>query len=424
VKGKVAGSAGVGSALVLLLFFLAIPMLIVGGTSLFFASGGSGGCTTTGSQAPAAQPGISSQGKQTIPSNFLTWYKKVGMQYNIPWTILAGIGTEESDNGQSRLPGVLSGTNAFGAAGPMQIGVGGASTDTWATVATSEDGLEPPNVYDPADAIAGAAKYLNLHGFQQDPSAAIFAYNHATWYVTAVENYANEYASGGFLVSQNTPNTSTGQSATECAGTILDALNTPNVAVATAIQFAEEQIGKPYVFGATGPDAYDCSGLVMMAYRAAEINIPRTSSEQYHFGAPVAASAVSPGDLVFFAGADGTTAEPGHVGLVIGKNTMIEAYATGFPVRISTFGLKTSAPGEQTGQVVGFTRPWKAPGLKIPESELAPSKPSSSSSSSSSKSGAPTRPAHPTKGGTTDTVASTAANPKSIIAKPGRPGTG
>jgi len=408
VKAKIAGSAGAGTALVLLLFFLAVPMLIVGGTSLLFAGGGNGNCTTTGSQAPASQPTISAQGKQVIPKNYLMWYQKVGLQYNIPWTILAGIGTEESDNGQSKLPGVLSGTNAFGAAGPMQIGVGGASTDTWATVATAEDGIEPPSVYDPADAIAGAAKYLNAHGFQQDPSGAIFAYNHAGWYVTAVENFASEYASGGYLVSANSPNTASGQSgATACTGSVLDALSMPNVAVATAIQFAQEQIGRPYVFGATGPDAYDCSGLVMMAYRAAGINIPRTSSEQYHFGAPVAASAVSPGDLVFFAGADGTVANPGHVGLVIGKNTMIEAYATGFPVRISTFGLKNSAPGEQTGKVVGFTRPWKAAGVNVPASELAPSKPSASASSS-----APATPGLPSKGTAPTTVVSTAPSTK------------
>jgi len=392
-------------------------MLIVGGTSLFFASGGNGNCTTSGSQAPATQPTISAQGQQVIPKNYLMWYQKVGLQYNIPWTVLAGIGTEESDNGQSTLPGVHSGTNAFGAAGPMQIGVGGASTDTWATVATAEDGIEPPSVYDPADAIAGAAKYLNAHGFQQNPSAAIFAYNHATWYVTAVENFASEYASGGYLVSANSPDSSSNQTGlTGCSGTVLDALSMPNVAVATAIQFAQEQIGKQYVFGATGPDAFDCSGLVMMAYRAAGINIPRTSSEQYHFGAAVAASAVSPGDLVFFKGADGTIANPGHVGLVIGKNTMIEAYATGFPVRVSTFGLKTSPPGEQTGQVIGFTRPWKAPGVNVPASELAPTGPSASASSASSSApaSAPAGPRHaPT--GTVPTV------PGSTPATTGKP---
>jgi cell wall-associated NlpC family hydrolase len=65
---------------------------------------------------------------------------------------------------------------------------------------------------------------------------------------------------------------------------------------------------------------------------------------------------VQPGDLVFFAGSDGTPTSPGHVGLVIGGGKMIEAYATGFPIRISTYGRPTSAPGDQT--VVGFTDPW------------------------------------------------------------------
>jgi cell wall-associated NlpC family hydrolase len=65
---------------------------------------------------------------------------------------------------------------------------------------------------------------------------------------------------------------------------------------------------------------------------------------------------VAPGDLVFFAGADGTPTAPGHVGLVIGKGKMIEAYATGFPVRISTFGTANSPPG--LAKIVGFTRPW------------------------------------------------------------------
>ena len=346
-----------GVALIAVLFFLAIPVLIIGGGSLLFAEGSSSWCAKAPGR-PAQQPADGAQAN-SIPANYLYWYKKVGVQYNIPWTVLAGIGTEESDNGQSTLPGVHSGTNPFGAAGPMQIGVRGASTNTWASVATSEDGIEPPSVYDPADAIAGAAKYLNMHGFQQDPSAAIFAYNHADWYVTAVLNYASQYAASG---------SSPGPLSANCADTGTGTQATPNQAVATAIKFAQEQIGKPYLLGGTGPDAFDCSGLVMMAYRTAGINIPRTSAEQYHFGPAVAASAISPGDLVFFAGANGTPANPGHVGLVIGTNTMIEAYATGFPVRVSTFGLSTSAPGDQA--VVGFTRPWEHSGLTVPLSVL------------------------------------------------------
>jgi cell wall-associated NlpC family hydrolase len=411
VKRKVTGSAGLGVALLLLLFFLAIPMLIVGGTSLLFAGGGGSGCTSSPG-LPVQQPTGSTQAN-SIPASYLQWYKKVGLQYNIPWTILAGIGTEESDNGQTTLPGVHSGANAFGAAGPMQIGIYGASTNTWggapihpasqmvSGVATDENGDGIADVYDPADAIAGAAKYLNAHGFQQDPSAAIFAYNHAGWYVTAVENFASSYAAGGFVVSQVNPGAPAQlQAAGGCAGgTVLTALTTQNVAVATAIKFAQAQLGKPYQYGGTGPDKFDCSGLVMMAYRAAGVDIPRTALAQWQWGPQVSPSAASPGDLVFFAGADGTPALPGHVGLVIGKNTMIDAYAAGVPVRIAHFGTQDSSPDER--QVVGFTRPWKKAGLKLPPSALATPSPT--------RHGSPSKPAHP--GASASLTASTAPKP-------------
>jgi len=424
VNRKAVGSAGFGVALILLLFILTIPMLIIGGTSLLFAGGGGSGCVSAPAKQVQQPTGSTQAG--SIPSDYLFWYKKVGLQYNIPWTILAGIGTEESDNGQSTLPGVHSNQNGFGAAGPMQIGIEGASTNTWGGapihpasqndggVATDENGDGVDNVYDPPDAIAGAAKYLNMHGFQQDPSGAIFAYNHAGWYVTAVENFASSYAAGGFTVSQVNPApVATASSSGGCTGTVLTALSTPNAAVAMAIKFAQQQIGKPYLFGGTGPDSFDCSGLVMMAYRAAGINIPRTAAEQFHFGPSVPASAVSPGDLVFFAGADGTPANPGHVGLVIGKNTMIEAYATGFPIRVSTFGLANSGGGEKTGQVVGFTRPWEHSGLNVSPSELA----TPSATASATPSGTPSHPGQPASSGQPATSPSTAPTPTPTTTK-------
>jgi cell wall-associated NlpC family hydrolase len=124
-------------------------------------------------------------------------------------------------------------------------------------------------------------------------------------------------------------------------------------AAATAIAYARSQLGKPYEWGGTGPYAFDCSGLAMQAYAAAGIGIPRTSQEQWAAGPQV--STPQPGDLVFFAGADGTTESPGHVGLVIGNGQMIEAYATGFPIRISAYGTASSPPGDQ--DPVGFTDP-------------------------------------------------------------------
>ena len=102
-------------------------------------------------------------------------------------------------------------------------------------------------------------------------------------------------------------------------------------AAAEAVAYARAQLGKPYLWGGTGPDAYDCSGLVMMAYRAAGISIARTSQQQWaterHVHSPAA------GDLVFYPGADGTWNSPGHVALVVDATHMIEAYGTGYPIR-------------------------------------------------------------------------------------------
>jgi cell wall-associated NlpC family hydrolase len=118
---------------------------------------------------------------------------------------------------------------------------------------------------------------------------------------------------------------------------------------ASVILYAAEQLGKPYLWGATGPDAFDCSGLTMMAYRAVGVYIPRTSQQQWLFGPRVAASAVEPGDLVFFAGSDGTMTAPGHVGIVMGNGLMIAAPFTGANVRIETYA--------GAYDLVGFTRP-------------------------------------------------------------------
>jgi cell wall-associated NlpC family hydrolase len=135
----------------------------------------------------------------------------------------------------------------------------------------------------------------------------------------------------------------------------------PGHAAAVAIAFARAEIGKPYMWGGTGPGAFDCSGLVQAAYLAAGVrDIPRTSQEQWAWGPRV--SVPQAGDLVFFAGADGTPSSPGHVGIVInpGRHLMIEAYATGFRIRISTYGIPGAAPGDSP--VVGFTAPWERAG--------------------------------------------------------------
>jgi cell wall-associated NlpC family hydrolase len=129
-------------------------------------------------------------------------------------------------------------------------------------------------------------------------------------------------------------------------------------AAAEAIAWAAAQHGKPYQWGGTGPAAFDCSGLVMEAYAHAGIAIPRTAAGQWAAGPRV--TSPQPGDLVFFPGADGTWDHPGHVGLVTGTNTMIQAYAPGIPVGTYPYGVPSALSGTGPGTVIGWTRPWAA----------------------------------------------------------------
>jgi peptidoglycan DL-endopeptidase CwlO len=343
--------AAIVGAAALLVALLAGPVLIFASGDLLAISGTS--CTSVSDAG--SQPTASQFARDSIPPDYLALFQSIGAQYDVPWVILAGIGKVESDDGQSNMPGVHGGANAFGAAGPMQIGIGGAAGNEWGGapvhpaseqvdgVATDANGDGIASVYEPADAIAGAAKYLLDNGVLDNVAQAIFAYDHLESYVQAVLYWADLYASGGYAVGEATE-----ASTPQCLVAASEGGSAPAV-VQTAIGYAEEQLGKPYQWGATGPDAFDCSGLVMMAYRAAGIDIPRTSQQQWLAGPQISPSQVQPGDLVFFAGADGTATAPGHVGLVIGNGLMIEAYATGFPIRIAPYGDRDP---------VGFTRPW------------------------------------------------------------------
>ncbi|MFD5013385.1 C40 family peptidase [Streptomyces chartreusis] len=93
------------------------------------------------------------------------------------------------------------------------------------------------------------------------------------------------------------------------------------------LAFARSQIGKPYVWGATGPDSYDCSGLTQAAWKAAGVDIPRVTYDQVNAGTTVPLSSAQPGDLVFFY--DDVT----HVGIYIGNGMMIHAPKPGAYVR-------------------------------------------------------------------------------------------
>ncbi|MFB6959503.1 NlpC/P60 family protein [Streptomyces sp. NPDC056309] len=96
---------------------------------------------------------------------------------------------------------------------------------------------------------------------------------------------------------------------------------------AKALAFARAQIGKPCVWGATGPGSYDCSSLAQAAWRAAGVALPRTTHEQVGSGAAVQLAELEPGDLIFFYG------EVSHVGLYAGNGTMVHAPSPGASIR-------------------------------------------------------------------------------------------
>ncbi|WP_433701459.1 NlpC/P60 family protein [Nocardiopsis sp. CA-288880] len=89
--------------------------------------------------------------------------------------------------------------------------------------------------------------------------------------------------------------------------------------VQAVLDFARAQIGKPYVWGGTGPDGYDCSGLVQAAWAQAGVSLPRTTYDQVNAGTRVSRDEVQPGDLLFFY----SESAPSHVGIYSGDGMMI-----------------------------------------------------------------------------------------------------
>jgi len=129
-----------------------------------------------------------------IPARYLTWYKKAARTcHGLSWEVLAGIGTMESDNGRSTARGVHRGRNPKGAEGPMQF-----EPATFAEYAVRADRAHKLTPYDPEDAIFTAARMLCADGGRggspKGLKRAIFAYNHAHWYVRDVQAIAARYA--------------------------------------------------------------------------------------------------------------------------------------------------------------------------------------------------------------------------------------
>jgi cell wall-associated NlpC family hydrolase len=267
-----------------------------------------------------AAPGRPDPAASRIPAGMLNAYHLAASACpGLSWTVLAAIGTIESDNGQAPLPGVTSGHNAAGAAGPMQF-----EAATFARYArpVPAGGADPPNPYDPLDASYAAARLLCANGAARATQLpqAIFAYNHSGAYVAAVLQLATSLT-----------------------------VPAPGAAARTAVRFALGQIGTPYRWGGESPGVgFDCSGLVQAAWAAAGVRLPRVAADQFDLGPRLPdGSILEPGDLVFFGGAGGGAS---HVGLVVdGSGLMVDAPHAGAAVRVESFPVTVGSRwGDET----------------------------------------------------------------------------
>jgi cell wall-associated NlpC family hydrolase len=127
--------------------------------------------------------------------------------------------------------------------------------------------------------------------------------------------------------------------------------------VSAAIAAARAQLGKPYQWGATGPNSFDCSGLTGWAYGHAGVGLPRTSREQWFAGPHPGLGYLQPGDLLFWAPDTSNAATIHHVAIYIGGDKMIAAPHTGADVAIQSVYL--------TGYI-GAVRPTAAAGPGTP----------------------------------------------------------
>ncbi|TNY35136.1 NlpC/P60 family protein [Thermomonospora catenispora] len=328
-------AAAVGALFTVL---IVMPVFMSAGQFLYGGGTSDAFCIDTGEAA--RQPEETADAR-AIPAEYLELYKKAGREYGLPWNVLAGIGKVETNHGTSTLPGVSSGENYAGAGGPMQF-----LESTWKAFGVDGNKDGKKDRYDPEDAIPSAARYLKHNGAPERMRSALYAYNHSWEYVDLVLSWSKRYGGGDFQIVQ--------ADGPLCSDTEGLPENVEDL-VRRIIDFAMAQRGKRYIFGANGPDAWDCSSLVQGAYRSVGLTIPRTTWEQWPFGVKIPKGEEQPGDLVFFNSGPGTSWDrPGHVGLVIGNGKMIVA-------RCATCVPNIGVQSYKRSDWVGVTRPLAKP---------------------------------------------------------------
>jgi len=304
----------------------------------------------TPAAAGIAPSGPSATALSQIPAFLLPHYEAAPACAGLPWQVVAAIGWVESRHGEGRIdpatgntsppilgpaldgsdgdaaiPATPASTANTGDAvwdhgvGPMQFLT--STFDAWVVDASGDPTPSPNNAY---DAIATAGRFLCDGATRIDSiQTAILRYNDSATYVADVLATAIAY---GMTVGGGAPTGGGGPD--EASGVSVSANLAPVIA------FALAQLGKPYVWGATGPDSYDCSGLTQASYAAGGISIGRTTFDQATDGVAIdwESQPLQAGDLVFMA--DGEGQSLGHVGMALDATHWISAPYTGTVVQI------------------------------------------------------------------------------------------
>lgn len=253
-----------------------------------------------------------------VPASLIVWYRQAAAQTGLPWTLLAGIGMEETEQGTNQA------AHPAGAAGVMQF-----LPSTWAEAGRDGDGDGRADITNPADSITAAAFYLVKNGATRGPDGllqALHVYNPRDFYPNDVLFYAHAYGAGTVIGGLTLCPPGTGNPA-------LPPMTSARVQELFA--WARAHVGLPYRLGATGPDAYDCSAFAQAAFASIGITLPRTAREQRDWvaagnGFQVQPGQEQPGDLVFTDTWLGT-ATVGHVMIVYdpASHTSIEEAGKG-----------------------------------------------------------------------------------------------
>ena len=293
----------------------------------------------------------------SIPADWKQAYVGAAKKFGLPWTLLAGIGMEETAQGRNIA------TSVAGAQGPMQF-----LPSTFASVGVDGDGDGVKDINSVPDAIYSAANYLTKSGVKGGADGvrkAIRTYNHADWYVNDVLYYAQQY--GGGTIEDTSASCSDGTTTSTKYG-------------AAAIAAAKAWMGQPYVLGGgtVGPppgpttgvtsgggdftrEGFDCSGLAAAVVAQAtngKLKLPHLSTSQYTTSqlSTVARysgtgtrplSELQPGDVIVFniPLSLGFDSHPwNHVGIYIGDGKMINAAKPGTNVRVDNIKSSWNYP--------------------------------------------------------------------------------